>query len=138
MKNNQKVAIPTKDGKLWAHFGKAPQVTFVTVENGAVKETVVKDAPEHEHGSMPRFMAAEGCTDVICGGLGPGAVRMLEQLGIEVHAGAPELSVDDVMSMYLDGTIEYGDGSCHHDGCGGEHHHHHHHYDGCEGHHHEL
>ena len=28
------------------------------------------------------------------------------------------------LHMYLDDTIEYGDGTCHHDGCGGHHHHH--------------
>ena len=123
MKQNQKIAIPTNDGKLWQHFGKAPQVTFVTVEDGAIKETVVKQAPEHEHGAMPRFLAAEGCTDVLCGGLGQGAVQLLDQLGIAVHAGAPALSVAQVVEMYLNDTIVYGDGSCHHDGCGGHHHH---------------
>jgi hypothetical protein len=29
-----------------------------------------------------------------------------------------------VLAIYLDDTIEYGDGTCHHDGCGGHHHHH--------------
>jgi len=120
---NQKIAIPTNDGVLWPHFGKAPQVTIVTIEDGQVKETIVLDAPEHEHGAMPRFIAAHGCTDVLCGGLGGGAVNMLNQLGIEVHAGAPAIPVAELLSQYLGGTIIYGDGSCHHDGCGGHHHH---------------
>ena len=47
MKQNQKIAIPTNEGQLWPHFGKAPQVTIVTVEDGQVRETVVKQAPEH-------------------------------------------------------------------------------------------
>ncbi len=133
MKQNQKIAIPTCEGRLWAHFGKAPEVTFATVENGEVKECVTKQAPEHEHGAMPRFMAAEGCTDVICGGLGQGAIVMLEELGIAIHAGAPELPVEQVLKMYLDGSLEYGDGSCHHDACGGDHHHEGDHH--CGGHH---
>ena len=65
---NQKIAIPTCEGMLWPHFGKAPQVTIVTVEDGQVKESVTLEAPEHEHGAMPRFIAAQGCTDVLCGG----------------------------------------------------------------------
>ncbi len=121
--STQKIAIPTNEGMLWPHFGKAPQVTIVTVEEGEVKETVVKQAPEHEHGAMPRFIAAEGCTDVLCGGLGQGAIQLLDELGIAIHAGAPELPVEEVLSMFLNGSIEYGDGSCHHDGCGGHHHH---------------
>ncbi len=119
---NQKIAIPTNNGALWPHFGKAPQVTIVTVEDGKVKETIVLEAPEHEHGAMPRFIAAQGCTDVLCGGLGGGAVNMLNQLGIQVHAGAPAIPVQEVLAQYLGGTIVYGDGSCHHDGCGGHHH----------------
>ncbi len=118
---NQKIAIPTNNGLLWPHFGKAPQVTIVTIEDGVVKETVVLEAPEHEHGAMPRFVASQGCTDVLCGGLGGGAVNMLNQLGIQVHAGAPSIPVEELMAQYLGGTIIYGDGSCHHDGCG--HHH---------------
>ena len=111
---NQKIAIPTCEGKLWQHFGKAPEVTFVTVENGEVKESVVMQAPEHEHGAMPRFIAAQGATDVLCGGLGQGAVNMLNQLGIQVHGGAPTIAVEEVLSQYLGGTIVYGDSSCHH------------------------
>ena len=72
---DQKIAIPTNEGMLWPHFGKAPQVTIVTVEDGQIKESVLKQSPEHEHGAMPRFLAAEGCTDVVCGGLGQGAVQ---------------------------------------------------------------
>ncbi len=121
---NQKIAIPTCEGKLWPHFGKAPQVTIVTVENGQIRESVTLEAPEHEHGAMPRFIAARGCTDVLCGGLGPGAVNMLNQMGIQVHAGAPELPIDELLRQYLGGEIVYGDGSCHHDGCGGHHHDH--------------
>ncbi len=120
---NQKIAIPTCEGKLWPHFGKAPQVTVVTVENGQVKETLTLKAPEHEHGAMPRFIAAQGCTDVLCGGLGAGAVNLLNQLGIQVHAGAPELPIEELVTKYLGNQIIYGDGNCHHEGCGSHHHH---------------
>lgn len=111
---NQKIAIPTCEGKLWQHFGKAAQVTFVTIENGKVKDSVVMQAPEHEHGAMPKFIAAQGATDVLCGGLGQGAVNMLQQLGIKIHGGAPTIAIEEVLTQYLNGTIVYGDSSCHH------------------------
>ncbi len=119
---NQRIAIPTNEGKLWQHFGKAPQVTIINVEDGRIVDQKVLQAPEHEHGAMPRFLAEQGCTDVLCGGLGQGAVNLLNQLGIRIHAGAPELPVEQVLDMFLNGTIVYGDSSCHHH---------------CEGHHHE-
>ena len=118
---NQRIAIPSNEGILWQHFGKAPQVTIFNVEDGKIIDSKVLQAPEHEHGAMPRFLAEQGCTDVLCGGLGMGAVNMLNQLGIRIHAGAPELPVEQVMSMFLNGTIVYGDPSCHHH-CEGHHH----------------
>jgi len=120
-----KIAIPTQDGKLCPHFGTAPEVTMYAVEDGVVKSTAVLPSPAHEHGAMPRFLASQGCTEVVCGGLGAGAVNLLNQLGIEVHSGAPVLPVNEVLQLYLDGSIVYGDGTCHHDGCGSHHHHEH-------------
>ena len=98
---NQRIAIPTNEGKLWQHFGKAPQVTIVNVEDGKIVDQKVLQAPEHEHGAMPRFLAEQGCTDVLCGGIGQGAVNLLNQLGIRIHAGAPELPVEQVLAMFL-------------------------------------
>lgn len=114
----RKIAIPTHNGKLWPHFGKAPQVTFITVDNeGEIKEKEVMEAPEHAHGAMVRFILEHGANEVLCGGLGMGAVNLLHQVGIELHAGAPAIDIDEVVKQYLDGTIQYGDSSCHHDGC---------------------
>ena len=32
----QRIAIPTNEGKLWQHFGKAPQVTIFDIEDGKI------------------------------------------------------------------------------------------------------
>ncbi len=128
---NQKIAIPTAEGKLCQHFGKAPQVTFVTVNNHQIVAKEVLEAPRHAHGSMPRFIKAHKCTDVLCGGLGQGAITMLNQMGIQVHGGAPAIDIEQVIEQYLNGSIVYGSSSCHHHG--GEHHHQH--GEGCHCHH---
>lgn len=114
----KKIAIPTAEGKLWPHFGKAPEVTFFTIEDNNIVKTETLQAPEHAHGAMPRFIKEHGATDVICGGLGAGAVQMLNALGIALHGGAPVMPVEDVVKQFLDGTLEFGDSTCHHDGCG--------------------
>ena len=62
---NQRIAIPSNEGILWQHFGKAPQVTIFNVEDGKIVDSKVLQAPEHEHGAMPRFLAEQGCTDVL-------------------------------------------------------------------------
>ena len=51
-------------------------------------------------------------------------MKQNQKIAIPTNEGAPALPVEQVLAMYLDDTIEYGDGSCHHDGCGGHHHHH--------------
>ena len=63
------------------------------------------------------FILEHGANEVLCGGLGMGAVNLLHQVGIELHAGAPAIDINEVVKQYLDGTIQYGDSSCHHDGC---------------------
>lgn len=116
--NMRRIAIPTAEGKLWPHFGKAPQVTIATVDaNNHVVKSETLQTPEHAHGAMPRFLQQHDVTEVVCGGLGEGALQMLDQMQIEVHAGAPVLPVEEVLGQYLQGTLAYGDGSCHHDGC---------------------
>ena len=110
----QRIAIPSNEGMLWPHFGKAPQVTFFSVEDGQIKDSTVLQAPEHQHGAMPRFLAEQHCTDVICGGIGGGAVELLNQLGIRIHGGAPEMQVTEVIKLFLNGTLTFGDSSCHH------------------------
>lgn len=35
-----------------------------------------------------------------------GAVNLLHQVGIELHAGAPAIDIDEVVKQYLDGTIQ--------------------------------
>lgn len=118
-----KIAIPTAEGRLFPHFGKAPQVTVYDVENNVVKNKQVLTAPEHAHGAMPRFLQGLGVTEVVCGGLGAGAVNMLKEMGIAIHGGAPAEDVDKVLIEYIAGTLVYGDSTCHHDACDGHGHH---------------
>ena len=120
----QKIAIPTADGKLFPHFGKAPQVTVFEVEDKNVNSKETLQAPEHAHGAMPHFLNRMGVTDVVCGGLGAGAVELLNRMNIAVHGGAPADDVDEIVKAFINGTLVYGDSTCHHDGCHGHGHSH--------------
>ena len=117
----QKIAIPTADGVLYPHFGKAPQVTLFDIADNQVVGKQVLTSPKHAHGAMPRFLQSLGVTDGVCGGLGAGAVKMLGEMDIAVHGGAPVIGTDELIGKYLDGSIAYGDSSCHHDACDGHH-----------------
>lgn len=120
----RKIAIPTTDGKLFQHFGKASQFTFVSIEEGKVINTETVVAPAHAHGVAPRFVIEHRATEVIAGGIGAMPVNMLTEAGVDVHIGAPALPIEEIIAKYLNGTLTYDAGHlCNH-----------HHHDEKEGH----
>ena len=99
-----KIAVATRNGKtVTQHFGRAAHYLVVTVEDGEVTATELRDKAGHrtfagdphdesgDHGFGPvadekhRQMAANvsDCTAVIAGGMGRGAFTGLQSLGLE-------------------------------------------------------
>lgn len=124
----KKIAIPTNNGILFQHFGKASQFTFVTIEDGKVTSKEAVDAPPHAHGVAPRFILSHKATEVIAGGIGASPVNMLMEAGVDVHIGAPSLQIDEIIAKYLDGSLTFDENNV----CAGHNHEH-----GREGRHHE-
>ena len=88
-----KICIPTLgneglDDSVSEHFGRAPTFTIVDVANNEVK--IVQNTGEHFGGMgiVPEVVAEAGAEIVLCSGLGPRAISMFEQSGIEVYVGA--------------------------------------------------
>jgi len=116
-----RIGIPVEEGRLCQHFGQAPQIAFVDVDDATRTIAGVRmvQAPPHEHGVLPRLMASEGVTLVIAGGIGGGARTLLAQMGIALLGGASSESPEALVAACLDGTLVTGDGACNHHG---EHH----------------
>ncbi len=125
------IAIPLSGGKLSAHFGHSEAFAFVTTENQSIQGIITATPPEHVPGSFPRWVAANGATEVIAGGMGPQAVSIFNNLGINVFVGAPALDPLEIVEAYLEGKLQlqanYCDHDSHHHGDGHHHDHHHHH-----------
>jgi predicted Fe-Mo cluster-binding NifX family protein len=70
------------------HFGRSPTFTIVDLETNGVK--VLPNTSEHMGGSghPPQIISDAGVDVMLCSGLGPSAIKMFEQLGIEVYVGA--------------------------------------------------
>ena len=88
-----KVSIPTLgnlglDEYVSEHFGRAPTFTIVDLETNEVK--VIPNTSQHMGGEgyPPEIMARQGVEVMLCSGLGPRAIALFEQLGIEVYVGA--------------------------------------------------
>ena len=92
-KSGLKICVPTLgwnglDDYVCEHFGRAPTFTIIDLTTNEVK--VIPNTSEHMGGSRlpPELMLEYGVDVMICSSLGPRAIRMFEQFGIEVYVGA--------------------------------------------------
>ncbi|MBE0516313.1 MAG: NifB/NifX family molybdenum-iron cluster-binding protein [Methanophagales archaeon] len=99
-----KLCIPTLgngglDDFVSEHFGRAPTFTIVDIAKNDVK--IVQNSGEHfgGMGTAPDLIAEAGAEIVLCSGLGPRAISMFEQSGIEVYVGARGIVRDAIRAF---------------------------------------
>lgn len=111
------------EGTVSAHFGRCPAYAVWRIEQGApVKQEVVSNPyfQEHTPAAVPGFIRNLDVNVMIAGGMGPRAIAMFTQMGIEVItgvAGQPEKVVFAYSRGELGGIVP-----CQHDhenSCGG-------------------
>lgn len=129
-----KIALPTENGKLCAHFGHCESFTFAEI-NPETKEIINIENKIPEEGiscQSASWIAQQGANIILAGGMGMRPLMIFEQNGVKVVPGCPELPVKDVIEGYLNGSVISGENSC-----GGGHHHcgGHEHGEGCSHHH---
>lgn len=129
---SMKIAIPTSEGKLCSHFGHCDIFSFAEV-NPDTKEIIDITTGAPEEGitcQSASWIASQGASVVLAGGIGGRPAGLLEQNGIKVISGCPELEIKEIVKLYLDNTLITGENSCGHDsghschGGHGEGHHH--------------
>jgi predicted Fe-Mo cluster-binding NifX family protein len=106
-----KIAISTDSGMVSAHFGRAPEFTFITIEDSKVVDKKVVPNPGHTVGTIPQFVNQHGAKYMIAGGMGRRAEAFFNQYGIEVIVGV-QGSIDEVVKKIIDGTLEGGESLC--------------------------
>lgn len=111
-----RIAIPVDNGCLAPHFGHCREFALVDVDPAAktitAKETI--DAPPHQPGLLPRWLAQRGVTLVIAGGMGERAKELFALNRIEVVTGAPARPPEKLVLDYLSGVLETGPNACDH------------------------
>ncbi len=111
-----RIAIPLADGKLAMHFGHCEKFSLVDVdaETKAIlkKEEVVP--PPHEPGLLPRWLGELHTDVILAGGMGQRALQLFAQNGVKVVVGAPAESPEDLVSAYLNETLQTGGNVCDH------------------------
>jgi len=115
-----KFAIPTAQGKLCQHFGHCEKFTFIEVDE-ASKTIVNSEAivgPEHAPGILPPWVAQQGATVILAGGMGGSAQELFAKQDIKVITGCPSEDPEKVLKDYLNGTLATGINGCDHSSCG--------------------
>ncbi len=97
------------DGSLSPHFGRCPYYTVVDVEDGQVVDVRVVENPyyqSHAPGVVPQYIKSLGADVIIAGGMGPRAMTLFEEFGVEVVTTGGPAPIQEVLLAYLSGRLK--------------------------------
>ncbi len=119
-------AVPVTDGSLAVHFGHCEAFAMFDVDDATAtivgRELV--PSPGHQPGFLPGWLAGQGVSAIIAGGMGPRAVNLFEENRVHVVLGAPDDRPESIVKAYLAGELAAGDNVCDHEhGAHGHHEH---------------
>lgn len=111
-----RIAIPIADGKLSMHFGHCER--FVLIDVDPTEKKILKrediEAPPHQPGLLPPWLAERGANLIIAGGMGARAQGLFAEQGIQVVVGAPAETPEKLVADYLTGRLQAGENICDH------------------------
>ena len=100
-----KIAVTYENEQIFQHFGHTEQFKVYTVENKEVVASEVIGTNGSGHGALARLLGYIGADILICGGIGGGAQRALENAGVTLYAGNKGLC-DFAVAKLIGGTLE--------------------------------
>ena len=111
-----KIAIPLAEGRLATHFGHC--ASFALLDVDLEKKEILKredvQAPPHQPGLLPPWLAEHGAELILAGGMGQRAQNLFNEQGIQVILGAPVETPEQLAKSYLEGTLQLGVNLCDH------------------------
>jgi len=111
-----KIAIPLTNGRLSMHFGHCERFALIDIDT-AGKKIVGRediDAPPHQPGLLPSWLAERGAKMIIAGGMGHRALDLFAEQGIQVVVGLPAETPEKLAADYLTGNLQPGENVCDH------------------------
>jgi predicted Fe-Mo cluster-binding NifX family protein len=112
-----KIAVPvTKENQIDSHFGHCESYSVFTISDK--KEIAGIENVESPQGcgcksDIANVLAADGVTIMLAGGIGIGAINVLNNSGIEIIRGCSGDAIE-IVKLYLSGLVEDSGFSCHH------------------------
>jgi predicted Fe-Mo cluster-binding NifX family protein len=113
---HMRIAIPLANGRLSMHFGHCEHFALVDAdpEGKKILKREDVDAPPHQPGLLPPWLAERGANVIIAGGMGQRAQELFAQQGIQVVVGVPAETPEKLVADYLSGIIRAGLNPCEH------------------------
>ncbi len=110
-------AVPVTDGNVATHFGHCEAFAMFDVDDatGTIVDRVLVPSPGHQPGFLPGWLAEQGVSAIIAGGMGPRAVSLFEENRVQVILGAPNDHPESIVKAFLEGKLATGDNVCDHD-----------------------
>ncbi len=128
--NTMRVAVTYDNGNVFGHFGRTEQFKVYDIEDGKVVNSQILGTNGEGCGALAGILNIAKVDALICGGIGGGAQRALQEAGIKLYAGASgntDVAVDALIAGTLNASgeancdhhdHEHGEGhSCGHGGC---------------------
>jgi predicted Fe-Mo cluster-binding NifX family protein len=109
-----KIAVPaTIDNQIDGHFGHCEHFNIITVNSGKIEGIEKLESPQ-ECGcksNIAGLLAEKGVTLMLAGGIGGGAINVLNSVGIDVVRGCAG-DVTEVVNEFLKGNVADSGSTC--------------------------
>lgn len=111
-----RIAIPVADGKLSMHFGRCDCFALVDVDLTGKKILKREDieAPPHQPGLLPPWLAERGTNTIIAAGMGQRAMTLFSEHGIRVIVGTQCDTPDRLVAAFIAGELKVRENVCDH------------------------
>lgn len=110
------IAIPIDNNRLDLHFGHCREFALLSIDKPGKKILSRENiqAPPHQPGLLPDWLATRGVSMIIAGGMGPKAQDLFRHKKIEVLIGAPQDNPEKLVMDYLHDVLRLGENCCDH------------------------
>ena len=111
-----KIAVPvTRENQIDGHFGHCESYgVFTITESNEIADVKRVQSPQGCgcKSDIASVLATDGVSVMLAGGIGGGAINVLNNSGIEVIRGCSG-NATEVVKLYLKGMVEDSGSSCH-------------------------
>ena len=111
-----KIAVPvTKENQIDGHFGHCESYGVFTIsDKNEIAEIKSVESPQGCgcKSDIASVLASDGVSVMLAGGIGGGAISVLNNSGIEVIRGCSG-DATEVVKLYISGKVEDSGSSCH-------------------------